>query len=390
MHLLHIITSLDPALGGPAEGVRLLLSLSDADWTGEVVTMDDPGAPFLQGLPFPVHALGPARGTIGYTRRLYPWLRANRERFDGFLVNGLWQCGLATMLVAGRKTPYMVFAHGMLDPYFKRRFPLKHAKKALYWYLVEFWVLLRAYRVLFTTPVERSLAAKSFRFSSWKSAVVPYSVHPPDLPQSDYISAFRAAVPELTGRRFLLFLGRIDPKKGCDLLLRAFCDTAADDPELDLLMAGPGGGTWAEELRAIAAEAGLSHRVHWPGMLRGPAKWGAFLASEAFVLPSHQENFGIAVVEALACGRPVLLSHQVNLASMIGDAGCAFVAADTLEGTRSLLRHWNSLTTNERALMSTAAQACFRDRFDLHRSVAHLARLFEEAKQSGSMEAEKS
>ena len=151
MHVLHIITSLDPALGGPAEGVRLLLSETGPGWTGEVVTLDDPTAPYLRAVPFPVHALGPTGGTVSFTRRLYPWLRKNRHRFDGFLVNGLWQCGLAAMLAARRRTPYMVFAHGMLDPYFKRRFPLKHIKKALYWYAVEFWVLRDAFRVLFTT-----------------------------------------------------------------------------------------------------------------------------------------------------------------------------------------------------------------------------------------------
>ena len=214
MHILHIITSLDPALGGPAEGVRLLLSEAGNGWTGEVLTLDDPAAPFLRCLPFPVHALGPARGTFNYTRQLYPWLRTNRHRFDGFLVNGLWQwCGLAVMLAAQRRTPYMMFAHGMLDPYFKRRFPLKHLKKALYWYAVEFWVLRRAFRVLFTTETERQLAGKTFAIWRWKSAIVPYSVHPPNLPEAEYREAFRTAVPRLAGRRFLLFLGRIDPKK---------------------------------------------------------------------------------------------------------------------------------------------------------------------------------
>ena len=379
MHVLHIITSLDPALGGPAEGVRLLLSDTSERWTGEVVTLDDPAAPFLRDLPFPVHALGPASGTLGFARRLYPWLRANRGRFDGLIVNGLWQNGLATMLAAGR-TPYMVFAHGMLDPYFKRTFPLKHIKKALYWYSVEFWVLRNALRVLFTTETERRLAEGSFALWSWQSAIVPYSVNAPDLPEAVYRDAFRAALPQLHGRRFLLFLGRIDPKKGCDLLVKAFCETASANPNLHLLMAGPF-DAWAQQLQQTAATAGVADRVHWPGMLRGPAKWGAFLASEAFILPSHQENFGIAVAEALACGRPVLLSNQVNIAAMIDGAGCCLIEPDTLEGTRSLLRRWLSMTNGERANMSAAAGLCFRTRFDLRSGVEHLVRLFEEANQ---------
>jgi glycosyltransferase involved in cell wall biosynthesis len=379
MHVLHIITSLDPALGGPAEGVRLLLSVSDEQWTGEVVTLDDPDAPFLRDLPFPVHALGPARGTFNYSPKLYPWLRANRDRFDGLLVNGLWQwCGVAVMLAAG-KTPYMVFAHGMLDPYFKRRFPLKHFKKALYWYPMELWVLRNALRVLFTTETERLLAEQSFAFWRWKSAIVPYSVHAPELPEAEYRDAFSTAVPALDGRRFLLFLGRIDPKKGCDLLVKAFCEVASEDSELHLLMAGPS-DAWAVELQRIVAYSGVADRVHWPGMLRGSAKWGAFLTSEAFILPSHQENFGIAVAEALACGRAVLLSDQVNIASMIADAGCCLTEPDTLEGTTSLLRRWISLTAEERANMNAAAEICFHTRFDLRSSVEHLMQLFEEGR----------
>ena len=89
-------------------------------------------------------------------------------------------------------------------------------------------------------------------------------------------------------------------------------------------------------LQPIVDEAGLSDRVHWPGMLKGDAKWGAFAVSDAFVLPSHQENFGIAVAEALACGRPVLISDQVNIAPEIEADGCGIVEHDTLEGHHRL------------------------------------------------------
>lgn len=380
MHLLHIISTLDPAAGGPAEGVRLLLSQTADGCTGEVVTLDDPNAACLQNLPFPTHGLGPIGSVYGYHRRLYPWLRANRHRFDGFLLNGMWQyCGLATMLAAGTRTPYMVFAHGMLDPYFKRRFPMKHVKKVLYWYPVEFWVLHRAHRVLFTTETERTLAEQSFSFFSWKSALVPYGVEVPGDAPMAMLAAFHRAVPALQDRRFLLFLGRIDRKKGCDLLVDAFCQEAGRDPGLHLLMAGPDRDHWGNELRTIAEQRGFAGRIHWPGILRGAAKWGAFLASEAFILPSHQENFGIAVAEALACGRPVLLSDQVNLGVTIQQDGCAFIEPDTPEGTHKLLRDWMALSPDERHTMGRNARSCFERRFDLRESTRTIQRLFAEA-----------
>ncbi|MGI4758540.1 MAG: glycosyltransferase [Janthinobacterium lividum] len=377
MHILHIISTLDPAAGGPAEGVRLLLSQTDSGCTGEVVTLDAPDAACLQDLRFPAHGLGPIRSVYGYHARLYPWLRANRDRFDGFLLNGMWQyCGLATMLAAGRHTPYMVFAHGMLDPYFKRRFPMKHLKKVLYWYPVEYWVLRRAHRVLFTTDTERELAEQSFALFRWKPAIVPYGVQVPDLPPTEMMAAFHSTATGLRGKRFLLFLGRIDPKKGCDMLVQAFCDAAAADPALHLVMAGPDRDGWSQELQHIADRAGCADRVHWPGMLRGPAKWGAFLASEAFVLPSHQENFGIAVAEALSCGRPVLLSDQVNLAATIREDGCTVIEPDTLDGTRRLLEGWIGLSPAERDTMKGMALLCSRRRFDLGASVRKIRDLF--------------
>ena len=135
------------------------------------------------------------------------------------------------------------------------------------------------------------------------------------------------------GRSYLLFLSRIHPKKGCDLLLQAFAKIAPAHPKLHLIMAGPDAVGMRKHLQTIVDQAGLTDRVHWPGMLKGDAKWGAFAVSEAFVLPSHQENFGIAVAEALACGRPVLISDQVNIAPEIEADGCGIVEPDTLEGT---------------------------------------------------------
>ena len=126
--------------------------------------------------------------------------------------------------------------------------------------------------------------------------------------------AFCEIAPAVRGHRFILFLGRIDRKKGCDLLLRAFVEVCATEDTVHLVMAGPDSGNWRAELEATAGFAGISERVHWPGMLKGNAKWGALAACEAFILPSHQENFGIAVVEALVCAKPVLLTRPINIA----------------------------------------------------------------------------
>lgn len=380
MRILHIIGTLNPAAGGPTESVRVLLSYGPIGYTGEVVTLDDPKSPYLQNIDFPVHALGPTRTTYGFNRKLIAWLKANRNRFDGVVVNGLWQyCGYAAWRTLKGNTPYVVFTHGMLDPYFKHAFPLKHIKKWLYWVPAEYRVLRDAYRVLFTSQAEKRLAEESFWLHRWTPYVVPYGASGPIGDPESQKQAFFEKCPAVRDKRYLLFLGRIHRKKGCDLLIDAFAKIAADDPELDLVMAGPDQQSWSASLQETAQRAGIAYRVHWPGMVTGDAKWGAFYGSEAFILPSHQENFGIAVAEALGCGRPVLLADKVNIAEEIAEDRAGLMELDTPEGTLQLLKRWIAMSEQEKKEMGERASRCFHTRYDMRENAKAIIRLFETA-----------
>ena len=379
MRILHIVGTINPAAGGPTEAIRMLIRYAPEGYTAELATLDDPAEMFLGDLDFPVHPLGGPQKSW-YSPRFLPWLRANRHRFDGVVVHGLWEyTGLGAMLAFAGRLPYVVFAHGMLDPWFKRTFPAKHAKKWIYWLLAEYWVLRRAFRVLFTTGLERDLAAQSFWLHTWRPLVVPLGSERPPAAHNTLLAAFQQRCPEIAGQRFLLFLGRIHPKKGCDLLTQAFAAIAPLFPDLHLVMAGPDPTNWRPQLEAPLHQAGVAHRVHWPGMLHGAAKWGALAATEAFILPSHQENFGIAAVEALASGRPILLAHPVNIAPDVEAAGCALVEEDTLDGTRRLLSRWLALSAEERATMSARALATFQQEYDMRRNTEAILRVFEAA-----------
>jgi glycosyltransferase involved in cell wall biosynthesis len=384
MRILHIIATLDPASGGPSESVRILMGFGGIGYSGEVVTLDAPDSAFLQKFSFPVHALGPVSTRYAFSMDLYRWLKANYHRFDGVVVNGLWNfCGLVALLVVAGKKPYMVFSHGMLDPYFKHAFPLKHMKKWVYWVLAEYWVLRRAYRVLFTTKEESELARQSFWLHRWSGYVVPYGCSRPPANTEALKEAFYGHLPEVRGVRFVLYLGRIHRKKGCDLLVRSFAKYASLDPGLHLVMAGPDPQGWGSELKQIVADAGLTDRVHWPGMLKGDGKWGAFFASEVFVLPSHQENFGIAVAEALACGKPALLADKVNIAPQIEMDGAGLMRPDTQTGTDSLLQSWIAMPAEQRAAMGAQALTTFANRYDMQENAATILRLFQSAEDEG-------
>ena len=163
------------------------------------------------------------------------------------------------------------------------------------------------------------------------------------------------------------------------MLIDAFAKIAADDPELHLVMAGPDQQQWSVELQQIAAKADIGSRIHWPGMVTGEAKWGAFYGAEAFILPSHQENFGIAVAEAMACGKPVLLSDKVNIAEEIAADGAGLMELDTPQGTLELLQRWIATSPYDRQQMGERALETFHRRYDLQQTARAIIQLFEAA-----------
>ena len=381
MRLLHVISSTNPQGGGPIECVKQLHApLGDLGVSVEIVCCDVPGAPWhaADGMP-PVHALGPSRLNYGYTPRLAPWLRQNATRFDAVIVNGLWQYdGLAVrQALAGSNVPYFVFTHGMLDPWFKHTYPLKHLKKWLYWPWAEYRVLRDARAVIFTCEEERLLARQSFWLYRANEVVTAFGTSSPPGNGSGLAQSFLAANPPLQGKRIALFLSRIHEKKGCDLLLEAFAQVAGHDERLHLLMAGPDQTGWAMDLKMQAEQLGIAHRISWPGMLQGDAKWGAFYASEVFCLPSHQENFGIVVAEALACGKPVLISNKVNIWREIESDAAGFVNEDTVAGTVRSLQRWLALDTGAYAQMAERARQCFAQRFHIQRAAERLVEIIQ-------------
>lgn len=382
MKLLHLIRSLHPAGGGPIEGIRQITPhLGALGVNTSVVSFDAPDAPWLQHQPFRAIGLGPVAGTYGYRRGLPARIRSLASGHDAVIIHGLWQYhAFATWrALRGSGIPYFVYSHGMLDPWFKRAFPLKHLKKWAYWPWADYRVLRDATAVLFTTEQERQLARESFWLYRANECVVGYGTStPPDDPDRQR-QAFLERFPQLQGQRILLFLSRIHPKKGVDLLIEAFAAVAPSDPRLRLVIAGPDQVGWQASLQRQSAELGIADRITWPGMLSGDLKWGAFRVAELFCLPSHQENFGIVVAEALACGLPVAVAAPVNIATEVADAGAGLVHADTAAGTIDALRQWLELSPAQRGQMGLRASQLFHHRFDFASVAQNLMPVLESA-----------
>ncbi|MGA8160282.1 MAG: glycosyltransferase, partial [Acidobacteriaceae bacterium] len=156
----------------------------------------------------------------------------------------------------------------------------------------------------------------------------------------------------------------------------AFARIAPEYPDVDLVVAGPDQEGFQAGFQRICVEKNVATRVRWPGMIGGDVKWGALRAAEAFILPSHSENFGIVVAESLAAGRPVLTTNKVNIWREILEDSAALIEDDTLDGTLRLLRGWLGKTPAERDAMAARAYPCFAARFTMQRGAQTIRQLF--------------
>ena len=391
MRILRVIGTMNPTHGGPCQGIRNSIpALEKLGVHNEVVTLDDPSDPFLGSDPFTVHAIGPASGPWGYGKRLIPWLSDRAAEFDVVIVHGLWQYysyatekalrAIRRSIPAEKIPRWFVMPHGMLDPYFQtapdRR--LKAIRNYVYWKLIERKVVNNSDGLLFTCEAELLLARKPFRPYHPKAELnVGYGIQAPPGFESHMADAFLTLVPGVANRPFVLFLSRIHEKKGVDLLINAYAKLPSKDRPA-LVVAGPGmDSAYGKKLKDLTKTLGLQGDVHFPGMVKGDAKWGAFYTCDAFILPSHQENFGIAVVEAMACGKPVMISNQVNIWREIKDEQSGLVDDDTSEGAQRLLQQWISFTDPEKRAMGEHARLAFKKLFAIDPAAERLLRSIE-------------
>ena len=377
LRILQLVQTLDPRVGGVAPAVLALSrGLAVRGHKVEILVLDDSNCRWLADIDLTVHPLGTGSTNYRYSTKLMPWLRQHGDNYDRVIVHGLWQyvSFAAWRRYARTSTPYFVFPHGMLDPWFKRTFPLKHLKKWLYWPWAEYRVLRDASAVIFTSEEERLQAQQSFWLYRCREKISPLGINAPAPLSVQPSQKFFGQFPISRDKKVLLFLGRLHPKKGCDLVIDAF--RKLNPANTVLVLAGPDQIGWEKELRARAEDL----PVVFTGMLQGELKQAAFARADAFILPSHQENFGMSVVEALAAGLPVLISNRVNIWREVEGDHAGYVETDDLSGTTRLIERWLGTAEEDRQVMRANARNCFTNRFEINRAVDSLLSILTESR----------
>ena len=239
-------------------------------------------------------------------RRLHARMREIAKEAAVIHIHGLWrEHGLAATSAARKLSiPYVYSAHSMLNEQALRN---KRLKKLIYAALFERRCLGGASALRALTRFEME-AYRKFGIKV-PIIVVPNGVH---LPKDSSSKAFFDNFPALIGKQLILYMGRLHPYKCPDVLVRAWSKMAARFPDAHLVLAGPDEVGTKDSLVRLAEECGIKTRVTFTGNLNGETKWGALNAADVFVLPSRSEGLSMALLEALACSRPVILTRGCN------------------------------------------------------------------------------
>jgi glycosyltransferase involved in cell wall biosynthesis len=252
------------------------------------------------------------------------WLARHTGDYDLVHVHALFSYPSvrAACWAERRGVPCIVRPLGVLNRWgMERRRPWL---KRLSFRLIERRLLTRASRIHYTSDDERREAMR-LGVPGDRAVVLPMGIDLTPFTTPSGSRWLRERAPHLADRTIVLFLSRLDPKKGLDLLLRAFARVGTGAPRMALLIAGAGEPRFEAAMRREAAELGIERDVFWVGFLHGEDKVAALGAADIFVLPSHSENFGIVVVEAMAAGVPVVISDRVGIHREVEAAGAGVV-----------------------------------------------------------------
>jgi glycosyltransferase involved in cell wall biosynthesis len=288
-----------------------------------------------------------------------PWLKTKQlrqsfadelRRADGIHIHGLWEQSTAVAARTARSLgkPYILSAHGMLEPWALAN---KRLKKLVYATLVEHNNVSRAACLHALTRAEVdhfiSFGARS------PIAVIPNGV---EVPRTKDASLFLNHFPELKGKRIILFLARLHPKKGLDLLFNAWKALATTWPEAHLVIAGPDFEGTRANLERLTSFHRLEHQILFAGMLNEPMKWSALAAAECFVLPSYSEGLSVGVLEAMGMGAPVIITEPCNMPEVQDHQAGWLIQANLRQLTEALDQFLRNTDLQNRGLGSNGAR----------------------------------
>jgi glycosyltransferase involved in cell wall biosynthesis len=376
MKILHVISTISPRYGGPSGVVRTLsaeqvkrghsvtICTTNLDYPRGVLDVPT-DKPFIKhGVHIWFHKL--TFHTLYFSVALGRWLLRHMNEFDVVHVHGLYRYPptFAAGLARRRGVPYLIRPHGSLDPFLYRQSRYSLKLKRLYEHFFDLPNLNHADAIQYTSEEEAERAR--FLELSAPSVILPNGLHWGDFEELPLPGAFRARLGVDTEQPLILFLGRLNFKKGLDLLIPAFAEVTESIPEAILAIVGPDNEGIGDSVRQWCSDHGVQKHVCFVDHVPAGEARQAYVDADVFVLPSYTENTGMTVIEAMACECPVVISDQVNIWSSVQNAGAGLVVRlDSGQISGALIR-----ILEERdiaAQMGAVGRSLVKERFDWRR-----------------------
>jgi len=360
--VLSIIDSLNPKDGGPSHSLfDMALSNKqnniqhDILYIGKKQKIND-----LSGIK--IIALNNSIFKYGISLRLIFWLYQNKNNYNLFIIHGLWQfITLLSRIIIPNK--YLVFTHGMLDPYFKSE-KFKSFKKKIYWNIFEKKNLLKAKFVLLNSIKEKKQINNTFvKTNGIKFKLINYGIYPKDINFKKSKLKFYSKFKFLENYKLIVYIGRIHPKKGLDILIDAF--EKIDNKRYILLIAGDINNKYAKALIQKVKNKNNSKKIIFANFLKGEIKWGAISNAASTILPSHGENFGVSIAESLLAGTPVICSNKVGTSKQIKESNAGIIVKNNKLSLYQGIKKFINLSQKQKEKLSKNSITCFNKNFNI-------------------------
>ncbi len=379
MKVLHIIVSMAPEYGGPVLTVSGLVSaLAQEGIHCEIFTTlwKKDSADAMPSCTVPINRFDvefSSRFWLGYSKSLTKtlWDRIGSGAFDLVHVHEPWHYpGFVAFRGACKQgIPYVLSLHGALEAWCLRQ---KAFKKWVYMRMIQGHILKFADALHALTNEEmKQISELGYRTPVF---IAPNGV---DSSQFEYlpdISEFLAAYPELSGKRVILFIGRLHKKKGLDVLARSYASLSHKFKNVALLVAGPDEDGTQKRMESILKTSSALRGTVFTGMLTGKDKLAALACADLFVLSSYSEGFSVAVIEALAAGLPVVISRQCNFPEVSEHNAGFVVEPDDMAVTEAI----STLLSDDqlRARMGQNGRNLVREKYTWNAVAASMAGLY--------------
>lgn len=378
MKVLQVVPSLAPEWGGPVKVVNELAGALEAiGVSSEIISAQGRrvGNPETVTNDIPIHLFetGPiARLWTAHTPGLKKTLARKIPDFDLVHIQELWHYPgyIASKIARSRNVPYIVTIHGELNEWNLQQ---KRLKKQIYMTAIQRGILQKSAALHAITQAE-SNRIRQLEIET-PVAMIPNGIHTEEFENLPDRSQFVSRYPELENRLIVLFLGRIQQKKGLDILAQAFGNLVRTRHDVRLVVAGPDEDNTLTEIKTILKSQGALEKAVFPGMLTGEQKLEALGAADIFALTSYSEGFSVALLEALSAGLPLVITDECNFPE-VGDSRAGFVVRPNDSETASALMSLLD-SADLRREMSENARRLVRSNYTWERIAEKMFTLYE-------------